>query len=54
VRPRSDQTDGTFSQTPYASKSSSTADVKRIRTTRERNPDAPFAIGPLQPPPAKP
>ncbi|MCP3443524.1 hypothetical protein [Bradyrhizobium sp. CCGUVB14] len=54
VRPRNDQTDGNFSQTPNAGKSSSTSDVKRIRTTRERNTDAPFAIGPLQPPPAKP
>ena len=54
VRPRNDQTDGSFSQTPNAGKSSSTSEVKRIRTTHERNTDAPFAIGPLQPPPAKP
>lgn len=56
VRPRNDQTDGKFSQTPYAGTSSSTSDVKRIRTTRERITDgsAPPAIAPLQPPAAKP
>ena len=53
VRPRNDQTDGKFTQTPYAGTSSSNSDVKRIRTTRERNTDgaAPPAIAPLQPPP---
>jgi len=56
VRPRNDQTDGNFAQPPYAGKSSSSSDVKHIRTTRERIMDgsAPPAIAPLQPPPAKP
>ena len=56
VRPRNDQTDGKFSQTPYVGASTSNADVKHIRTTRERITDgsAPPAVGPLQPPPSKP
>ena len=56
VRPRDDQTDGKFSQTPYVGTSSSNSDVKRIRTTRERNTNssAPPAVAPFQPPPAKP
>ncbi|SFI89256.1 hypothetical protein [Bradyrhizobium sp. Gha] len=36
VRPRDDLTDGKFSQTPDSGASTSTSDVKRIRTTRER------------------
>jgi hypothetical protein len=56
VRPRNDQADGNFTQTPYAGKSSPMPDVKRIRTTRERITDgsAPPAVAPLQPPPANP
>jgi hypothetical protein len=61
VRPRDEQTDGQFVPTPYAgksssTKSSSTSEPKRIRTTRERITDgsAPPAIAPLQPPAPKP
>ena len=56
VRPRNDLNDGKFSQTPDSGASTSTSDVKRIRTTRERITDgsAPPAVAPLQPPPAKP
>ena len=56
ARPRNDQTDGKFTQTPSAGAPSPMPDVKRIRTTHERITDgsAPPAVAPLQPPAAKP
>ena len=56
VRPRNDQTDGKFTQTPSAGTPSPMPDVKRIRTTHERITDgsAPPAVAPLQPPAPKP